>query len=190
MSRLIALCLYHRDHFSEGHMREFFEYEAYHWSIMIMPEASDGRDCHVYDATDATYIDPETFRMKNPTMDWWFRAKENIDPALSSKLLGSIVIGEVPDEEVTTDDLREFFYQIPLPVRNQDPQQSCVTWAVNAIRALQEQGWVWRFDIDQFKDWALAYADDRMRGEEAEQPKVIQYSIEGSLEEEYSSIIM
>lgn len=176
MARLVAVALYHRDHFSEGNMRRVFGYEAYHWSILITPEVSQGRDCSAFDATDATEIDPVTFRMRNPTMDWWFRAMDHVDPALSSKLLGRIVIGQVPNE-VSSSELRELFQRVPLPVRNQNPQQSCVTWAVNAIRALQRQGWVWEFELDQFKDWALAYADERMRGVNSREPKVTHFSV-------------
>lgn len=177
MARVIALCLHHRDHYSTGHYRQVFGYEAYHWSIMIMSEDGEG-DCHAYDATDASSIDPETFRLINPTMDWWFRFKENVDPTRSSKLIGRIVIGAVPDDDLTEDHFREFFSNIPLPVRNREPQESCVTWAVNAILALQEEGWVWPFDIDQFKDWALAYGDDRMLGEDSEQPDITRYNME------------
>jgi hypothetical protein len=151
-------------------MREVFEYAAYHWSIMIMPktEASQGQDRYVFDATDASSIDPDTFRLTNPTMDWWFRHRnDDAAPALIPKLLGRIVIGRVPDG-MSYDDFVAFFRQIPLPIRNQEPQQNCVTWAVSAVRALQQQGWVQEFDLDQFKDWALSYGDARMKGEDSE----------------------
>ncbi|KAK4153917.1 hypothetical protein C8A00DRAFT_14897, partial [Chaetomidium leptoderma] len=176
MARLVTVALYHRGDFSRGHMRGVFGYEAYHWGILVTPEVSQGRDCYSFDATDASEIDPVTFSLRNPTMDWWFRGRDHVDPALSSKLLGRIVIGQVPDEVLNTE-LRDFFKQVPLPVRNKDPQQSCVTWVVNAIRALQMQGWAGEFELDQFKDWALSYADDRMRGLDSKEPKVAHYSV-------------
>ncbi|KAH6628252.1 hypothetical protein F5144DRAFT_622221 [Chaetomium tenue] len=178
MERLIAVCLSHRDHFSEGHMRGVFSYEAYHWGLMITPKVSQGQDCHIFDATDATEIDPVTFRMRNPTMDWWFRDQKDVDPALSPKLIGRITIGRVPDE-VSSDEVWHVFKNVPLPVRNRDPQQSCVTWAVNAILALQALGWVREFEIDQFKDWALSYADMRMkRRPGSSEDEVTHYGVE------------
>lgn len=134
----------------------------------------------MFEATDASTIDPITFRMKNPTMDWWLRTKEdtdNDDPALGAKLLGRIVIGKLPDG-VSSADLRDFFERVPLPVRNMHPQQSCVTWAVGAIRDLQRRGWVEDFELDGFKDLALSYADDRMRGSDSSEPDVKYYGVE------------
>lgn len=176
MARLVALALNHRDNFSHGRSRQVFGYEAYHWAIMIMPEPSQGQDCCVFDATDASEIDPVTFRMNNPSMDWWFRVKENVDPTLIDKLIGRIVIGEVPGG-VSSADLRRLFEGVELPVKNRHPQQSCVTWALNAIRALQRQGWVWEFEIDPFKDIALSYADERMKGRDSSEPSLKYFNI-------------
>ncbi|KAK7398595.1 hypothetical protein QQX98_012032 [Neonectria punicea] len=139
-----------------------------------MPDPSQGRDCYVFEATDATEIDPVTFRMTNPTMNWWFRVKENVDPALSAKLIGCIGIGQVPDG-VSGAELKAFFGRVRLPVKNTDPQQSCVTWTVDAIRTLQSQGWVREFELDQFKDWALRYADERMKRQDSKEPSVKHY---------------
>ncbi|KAI9162892.1 hypothetical protein HJFPF1_04487 [Paramyrothecium foliicola] len=72
-------------------------------------------------------------------MEWWFRAKGNGDPALSAKLIGRIVLGQMPDS-MSVAQLHDFFEKVPLPVMNTDPQQSCVTWNANAISALQSQG--------------------------------------------------
>lgn len=174
MTQLVALALHHRDKFSHGRSRRIFGYEAYHWGVIIMPEDSQGRNCHAFDATDASRIDPVTFRMDNPSMDWRFRVKENVDPALSIKLIGRIVIGQIPDG-VSSDELRTFFERVELPVKNRDPQQSCVTWAMNAIRALQRQGWARDFDIDQFRDAALSYADERMKREDSSEPSIKYY---------------
>lgn len=175
MTQLVAVALYSRDHFSRGNARRTFGYEAYHWGIIITPQVSQGQDCQTFEATDASDIDPVTFRLTNPTMDWWFNAKGNVDPTLGKKPLGRIIIGQVPDG-VSSAELRDFFARVPLPVKNTHPQQSCVTWAVDAIRSLQRQGWVWEFELDQFKDFALSYADERMRGADSTEPSVKHYS--------------
>ncbi|KAF4453158.1 serine threonine kinase [Fusarium albosuccineum] len=174
MARLIAVALHHRDRFSQGSARRTFGYEAYHWGIMIVSEASQGQDCCSFDATDASEIDPVTFRMTNPTMDWWFRVKEDVDIGLCEKLIGRVVIGQVPDE-VSSAEVRGLFARIPLPEKNTNPQQSCVSWTVDAIRALQSQGWAQSFRVDEFKDWALSYADERMKGSDSSEPSVKNY---------------
>lgn len=155
--RKIAVSLYHRDHLSEGKNRQIFGFEAYHWAILVMPMESRGPDCDAYDATDASFIDPVTFRMHNPAMDWRFRDRYKVDPEKSSKLIGRIVIGTV--EDTSTIALKALFSQVPLPVKNTHPQQSCVTWVVDAIVSLQKNGLLPAFDVDEFKEKALRYAD-------------------------------
>lgn len=176
MGREVAVALHHRDQFSLGNARKAFGYEAYHWGIMVMPEPGQERDCHSFEATDACEIDPVTFRMNNPTMDWWLRCKEDVDLGIFDKLLGRIVIGQIPDG-MSSAELRDFFAKIPLPVKNTNPQQSCVTWAVDAIRALQGQGWSSAFELDQFKDWAMSYADERMKGSDSREPSIKYYGV-------------
>lgn len=169
MVQLVTVALHHRDHFSVGNARRVFDKQAYHWSIMIIPEGGQSENCHSFDATDASHINPVTFRMNNPTMDWWFRSELDIKPQRHEKLLGRIVIGEMPDE-VSGEELGDFFQGIPLPMKNTNPQQSSVTWIMDAIQALQEKGWTHDFDLDRFKNFAVTYADEKMKGAEAEEP--------------------
>lgn len=165
MSQLITVGLFDRGHFSRGNSRRVFRFEAYHWGILVMPtEATPAADCQAFEATDVSEIDPATFRMNNPTMDWWFRPKKAIGVEGAAKLLGRVVVGQVPEDEAGHDALDAFFRAVPLPVKNTDPQQSCVTWTVDAIRNLQDAGWVPFFDIDNFKSWTLAYGDQRIQG--------------------------
>ncbi|KAF5669516.1 serine threonine kinase [Fusarium heterosporum] len=184
MVQLVAVALYHRNHFSLGNARQAFGYEAYHWSIMVMPEPSEGDTptCHIFDATDTSAINPETFRMNNPTMDWWFRSQIDTNPYLNMKLLGRVVFGRIPDE-ISSVKLDEFFRNIPLPVKNTYPQQSSVSWAVDAICAIQRQGWAPEFDLRNFKDFALAYGDVRMKGSESGESDIT-YFVEEEEEEE------
>ncbi|KAF7558418.1 hypothetical protein G7046_g5738 [Stylonectria norvegica] len=153
MVQLIALALYDRGQLSVGNARRILGYEAYHWGIIVMPEPSQGQDCDVFEATDASEIDPVTFRMTNPSMDWWFRVKGPDDPGLSDQL--------------SATELKAFFEEVRLPVKNIDPQQSCVTWVEDAISTLQRQGWVRDFELVRFKQWALSYADERMDADTA-----------------------
>ncbi|KAI6767715.1 hypothetical protein HG530_005724 [Fusarium avenaceum] len=176
MTRLIALALYHQDSYSQGNSRRIFGYEVYHWGIIIMPERSQGRDCIAFEATDASEIDPVTFRMSNPTMDWYMRMKYPVDPELSGKLIGRIVIGQVPDG-ISDAQLRALFDKVRVPIKNTDPQQSCVTWAIDAIDLLQKQGWASQFELNGFKDWALYFADERMKKAGSKEPSIAYYRV-------------
>lgn len=150
---------------SKGRLRKIFGFEAYHWAILIKPEG-DGQDhCCIYDATDTSTIDPQTMRMINPTMDWWFRPRVDVDPVPDSKILGYLVIGCLPDN-LTLDEITAFFQSVPLPARNTNPQQSCVTWVIDAIQHLQDKSWVEQFPLDDFKEEVLRYADGRLDAEE------------------------
>ncbi|KAG5929129.1 hypothetical protein E4U42_007033 [Claviceps africana] len=188
--RLLAVALYHRDHISLPPKSRCYGYEAFHWGLLITPseaqaqpreetsqaekwQPSGEKNCLAVDATDASEIDPITFRMKNPSMDWWMHHKV-VDPETSSKMIGRIVVGEIPPE-VSNDDLMTIFHRVPLPVKNTHPQQSCVTWAISAVRYMQNLGWARKFDLDQFKDAALAYAEERMKKEESTEPKIKYY---------------
>ncbi|KAM3523983.1 hypothetical protein NHJ13051_004786 [Beauveria bassiana] len=175
MAQLVTLTLYDRGDLSQGRMRSVFGHKAYHWGVLIVPkEKRPGRVAHAFEATDASVIDPVTFRMTNPSMEWRYNARLGVDPELSHKLLGQLVVGEIPDG-AAPKALDTFFAAVPLPVRNTEPQQGCVTWSINALRALQKRGWAWDFDLDVFKDDALAYADDRIKGMDATEPKLKYY---------------
>jgi hypothetical protein len=176
MSKRAIVALYHRDHLSRGHYRRIFGYESYHWGFVITPENSQGQDSDSYEATDATELDPVTFRMNNPSMEWWLRCNESFEPEQNPKLIGRIIIGIVP-EHISQDELKAFFKTVPLPVKDTEPQQSCVTWTIDAVKALQQKGWAYSFDIEKFKDWALAYADDRLRGSDAKEPQITVYGV-------------
>ncbi|KAM3527362.1 hypothetical protein MY4038_006412 [Beauveria bassiana] len=172
---LVTLTLYDRGDLSQGRMRSVFGHKAYHWGVLIVPkEKRPGRVAHAFEATDASVIDPVTFRMTNPSMEWRYNARLGVDPELSQKLLGQLIVGEIPDG-AAPKALDTFFEAVPLPVRNTEQQQGCVTWSINALRALQKRGWAWDFDLDVFKDDALAYADDRIKGMDATEPKLKYY---------------
>lgn len=98
-----------------------------------------------------------------------------MEPESSAKLLGRLIIGQIPDT-VSIDEIHGFLEKVTRPVKNTHPQQSCVTWVVNAIATMQKQGWVEEFSIDEFKDSALAFADERMKGPNSTEPSVKHYA--------------
>lgn len=166
----IAVALFRRDPISEDpRKRQLYQHEAYHWGILII----DGDEFDAYDATDRNTIDPITFRQENPTQEWWFRAKQGVDPRTSERYLGCTIIGTVPSNK-SRDDIRAFLEGIPLPKKNENPQQSCVTWVGSAIRAFQEAQYIKDFDVGAFMDWTLSYADARLKKAEGT-PRVVHY---------------
>ncbi|KAJ4151431.1 hypothetical protein LMH87_012132 [Akanthomyces muscarius] len=185
---LVTLALYHRDSLSHGNSRRIFGYEAYHWGLLFTPASSssspsDAAPLYSFDATDASDIDPVTFRLRNPSMDWWLRA-ETRPTAPNPKLLGQLVVGTLPDGDAWGEEggggferLKAIFEEVPLPEKNTHPQQSCVTWAVAAVGRMQTQGWVPAFDLQVLKDAALAYADARIK-EDATEPALKEYRAE------------
>lgn len=160
--RRVVIALYHRGRLSLGDNRQRLGYESYHWGILIMPKHP--REGHrlplssAYDATDILVIDPETHEDLNPNLDWFFRTQHDIDPSATGQLIGRIIVGKLPNH-VSKSNLDTLLADVPLPAKDASPPQSCVTWALAALSALQNAGLAWTFDIEPFKDWALAYGD-------------------------------
>ena len=166
--RRVVVALYHRDRLSLGDNRPRLGYEAYHWGILIMPKPPKPPTptptpttisfCNAYDATDCTVIDPKTRQDLNPNHDWIFRAQHHIDPAATGRLIGRIIVGKLP-KHVSDSDIDKLLAEVPLPVKDALPPQSCVAWALGVLSALLAAGLVWSLGVAEFKDWALAYGD-------------------------------
>jgi hypothetical protein len=156
--RRVIVTIHHRDELSLGHHRERLGHEAFHWGILIAPKKSRGSDCNAYDVSDGVTPDPESRQDLNPERDWLFRSKEQVDPTRSGRLIGRVLIGKVPNR-ITDAEIKNILAAVPLPVKNAAPAQSCVTWVLAAIRALQDAGIARQFDVNQFIAWALTYAD-------------------------------
>lgn len=166
----IAAALYRRDPIStDPRQRRLYQHEAYHWAILVI----QGDVYDEYEATDRNNIDPATFRQENPAQEWFFHAAQDVDPSRDGKLLGCIIIGTVPSSK-SKDDVKALLDEVPLPKRNQSPQQSCVTWVGNAIRTFREAQFVPAFDVVKFLDWGLSYADERLK-DSAVTPSVVYY---------------
>lgn len=84
-----------------------------------------------------------------------------IDPLATGQLLGKIVIGKI-SRNVPEENICALLREVPLPRREADPAQSCVTWTLDAIRALQRANIVRCFDVDRFAVWALEMGDSWM----------------------------
>lgn len=170
----ITVALYRRDPMSTNpDERKLYNYEAYHWDILTITPEGNYNACG---ATDRNLIDPETQRLENPNLVWWFYSRPKDDPSASEKYLGRIIIGTFPSD-MTGEDIEAFFKQVPLPERGRNPQESCVTWVVNAIHRFHAIGCIYKFQVGEFLDWALKFADDRLWRPD-ERKEVVDYNEE------------
>jgi hypothetical protein len=159
--RQVFITLHHRDEVSLGESRQRLGHAAYHWGVLISPKVSKGRDCHVYDITNAARPDPITRVDLNRDRNWLFRAIANIDPLSSDHLLGMVMVGKVPNG-TSYIDIEDLLRSIPLPKKDTVPEQNCVTWVKAAIQKLQCAKLAEQFDLNKFMNYALGYADQRM----------------------------
>lgn len=134
------------------------QYEAFHWGILITPKTSSGPDSLAFDVSDAAVPDPVLRLDRNPHRNWMFRPKARVDPVRSGRLIGRVLIGKVPNN-ITDLQIQSILATVPLPVNGATPRQSCVTWILAALIALQNTGIARKFDVSQFIVWALSYAD-------------------------------
>ncbi|KAF3028981.1 hypothetical protein E8E15_009918 [Penicillium rubens] len=133
-----------------------------------------GPDCYTFDVSDGVLLDPVRRVNLNPNGNWVFREKANINPQNSGHLLGRVMIGKVPNE-VTYAQINGLLAAIPLPQKGALRVQNCVTWTKAAIWKLQENGLVEKFDVGQFMDDSLDFADKRIRSPEST-PTSINYT--------------
>lgn len=152
--RRIIVSLSHRGRLSLPPHRERLGLEAYHWGLLISPKHSKGADVNSYDVSDAITVD-------DADTNWRFRKRPIIDPLATGQLLGKIVIGKIAGN-VSEERICALLREVPLPRREADPAQSCVTWTLDAVRALQRVDIVRCFDVDRFAVWALEMGDSWM----------------------------
>lgn len=160
--RRVAISLYHRGHLSLGDNRTRLGYSAYHWGLVVMSKLPSV-ECDTYDAADIPMLDPTTGEDRNPNRDWIFRRPQHdIDPAANGRLIGRIIVGKLPNK-VSVSHIDSLLGRVPLPKKDVSPRESCVTWALAALNALQDEELAWKFDIAVFQDWTLAYGDECMK---------------------------
>ncbi|KAJ6790085.1 hypothetical protein PWT90_02089 [Aphanocladium album] len=167
MPQLVTLAAYNRGNLPQA--RNGHPDQRYGWRILILPQ--DARERHsasAFEATTACDVDSATSRLINAAGDWWLRASRHLDPTGDSTLLGQIAVGEVP-MAASSDEIGELFSKVALPA---EPQQNSLTWALDAVAAMQTRGWARKFDRNRLRDEAVAYADDRMHGAHAKEPRL------------------
>ncbi|RMD43303.1 hypothetical protein DV735_g1790, partial [Chaetothyriales sp. CBS 134920] len=143
MSNKARICieLFHRDEISiqKGNL-ERLGWAIYHWAILVRPKDLKKIDNSVsFDVTDGIRLNPANRTNMSPAGDWWFRIRTTVNPLATGHFLGAIEIGKVPND-VTIEHLTALLSKLPLPQKNQTPDQNCATWVSNAVEALQQAG--------------------------------------------------
>lgn len=165
MSNKARICveLFHRDEISigTGNLARL-GWAIYHWAILIRPKnLKEIGSCVSFDVTDGIRLDPVNRQNLNPTSDWWFRVRTMVNPLATGHFLGAIEIGKLP-KDVTTEQVQTLLSQVPLPQKNQNPDQNCATWIYDAIKALQNAGYVSEEDAQKIMSMAMALAGEVM----------------------------
>lgn len=115
-------------------------------AYLFLPRLPEEKNCHSYDVTDAACPNPVTRVDHNPELNWFFRARDNVDPALSGHILGRVMIGKIPNE-VTYAGIQALLEMVPLPTKGFRPEENCVSWTRSGIGKLQQEGLAEQFDI-------------------------------------------
>ncbi|KAH8425148.1 uncharacterized protein LDX57_002897 [Aspergillus melleus] len=137
--RQVWVSLHSRGALSLGANRTQLGYAAFHWGILISPKVSTGADCHAYDVTDSIILDSNSRTNLNSQNDWRFRHNPNDDLERNAGILGMVMIGKVPND-VSYDEIETHLASLPLPDKDAQPAQNCVTWTMAAIGKLQGIG--------------------------------------------------
>ncbi|KJX92313.1 hypothetical protein TI39_contig5872g00008 [Zymoseptoria brevis] len=67
------------------------------------------------------------------------------------------MIGKLPNG-VTIDHVEGVLKSVPLPVKNQNPEQNCYTWLREAIVALQQAGYADAINVNEAINSGMARA--------------------------------
>lgn len=155
----VCVVVFHRDKLSLGEAnRQRYGLAIYHWAILIRPkDLKRLGSSTVYDSTDGVRVDSH-FQDLNPNRDWWFRTRSLLDPLSTGHFLGAVMVGKVP-KNLKAEQIQALLEKIPLPVRNQNPEQNCATWIQYAVKALQEAGCAEALSVDTIMREAIRLGD-------------------------------
>ncbi|KAK7698856.1 hypothetical protein SLS57_012499 [Botryosphaeria dothidea] len=160
--RRVVIAVYHRDQESLGPNRQRLGHAAYHWAILIIPKSGGGPVCWAFDVTNgakpATGLNTQDL---NPHGDWWYRSRTDADKERSSHLLAMAMIGKLPPG-VFFGDVDSVLRQLPVPQRHQIPEENCVSWTRDAIRALERAGYSENLSVEHVMNSGLRFADEVM----------------------------
>jgi hypothetical protein len=159
----ICIELFHRDEISLDQSNwDRLGWAIFHWAILVRPkDIKQIKKSVSFDVTDGIKLDSVNRRNLNPSGDWYFRARNNVNPLDSGHFLGAIEVAKLP-KNVTIEELHSFMSQLPLPEKNQDPEQNCVTWVYEALKALGRAGYVPEQDAQEVMNKAMALAREVM----------------------------
>lgn len=186
----IFITLHPRGKNSLGENRTRLGYSAYHWGILISPKnkvthptsasqsptSPSALHTH-FDVTDSLYADPVTGEVKE---NWRFRERGSPDPVMAFQILARVFVGKLDPAWGEADGVREKLSGIELP-RKGVQGESCVSWAREAIGVLKKLGTLQAdFDIAQFMDTALRFADEILKGK-GEMGSILDYTGTGGV---------
>jgi hypothetical protein len=88
---------------------------------------------------------------------WRYDYRPKADYKKSTALIGRIMVGKLPNT-TTPDQLSQILSRMPLPRRDVEPIENCVSWTRAALEELQKVGAAEPFNIAEFMDHAMGRA--------------------------------
>ncbi|TKA23698.1 hypothetical protein B0A50_06534 [Salinomyces thailandicus] len=163
----ICIETFHRNELSIGEAnRQALKNDAYHWAVLVRPKDIDSlATCTSFDVTNGSRQIPASSGRNeetNPDGDWWFRRRHPVNPLATGQFLTAVVIGKLP-ENVLIKDVESVLESVPLPRKNYTPKESCSTWTVLAIIALQQAGYADQLDVDGIMRAAVLESNEVMK---------------------------
>lgn len=128
------------------------------WTILVEPHKQHMLSLH------HSGIEPLIFfiRREDQSRSWACRTRRP-DPDDEQNLVGKILIGESKQlaSTVRVEELLRARPHLPPDEETSLTKRKCEQWIRGAVRALQEEGLVEKFDIDDFMVFAKRYVKDR-----------------------------
>ncbi|PHH92841.1 hypothetical protein CDD83_4513 [Cordyceps sp. RAO-2017] len=124
----------------------------FHWAILSSAERVAYQVADAFDASNGRQVTQGKTKIDNVPLEkggqppFLFQYKYNVKPSKAATLLASVSIGKA---ETSTQRLVDILKEVDIPCQD---GESCVDWALGAIKALQHAGLVREFEVE--KDFA------------------------------------
>ncbi|KAG8630592.1 hypothetical protein KVT40_002211 [Elsinoe batatas] len=157
--RRVIVALYHRDQESLGQNRQRLGNAAYHCAILVIPKARAGPQDWVFEVTNGVKLSQGSDRRDlNPTRDWWYRSRSDVDKDRSSHLLSMTMIGKL-HSNTSFADIDALLSRLSVPHKDAVPEENCVSWTRAAIETLIQNNCADQIGVVDIMDRSVSLAD-------------------------------
>ncbi|PHH82362.1 hypothetical protein CDD82_6264 [Ophiocordyceps australis] len=129
-------------------------HEKFHWALLVAPNNPRPKD-KVWQAFDAANRDA-----RKPH-EWQVQYKPKVDPEKARTLVARIEVSPLRST-ISDVDLEKTLNMVSVPNTCKNPFDSCVTWAMNGLKKLQDKGFIKKFDVDRLSQVAFDFANKKL----------------------------